>query len=160
MGFYDVPTFGPDRSIGYLIRILNRTCQARMEEVLASEDLTGTQWQTLVLLWFGEDMTCAAIARELAHDKGAMTRLLDELERRGLVVRERGVDDRRQFRVTLTHAGRDLTQRSKARVVALWNRLLDDWDPAEVERLIASLQRLRLTMEMPLDLAPLTEDAA
>ena len=44
-----------------------------------------------------------ALARDLAHDKGAMTRMIDTLEDKGLVERERDPDDRLAFEVDRLH---------------------------------------------------------
>lgn len=148
MGFYESSTFEPERSIGYLMRVINTVALAQLEPGLASEGLSNTQWQVLVSIYFNRGLTCAALARDLSHDKGAMTRLLDGLEERGLVGRERNVDDRRVVDVVLTPAGRDAAERGKTQVLACWNAWLADWAPTEVETLIAQLQRLRTTIAL------------
>ena len=147
MVFYESSDFEPDRSIGYLIRVINRAGFTRLEPALAAEGLSNTQWQALVLIYFDKGATCAALARDLAYDKGAMTRLIDGLEQRGLVERARHAGDRRMIELALTEAGRDAAERGKERAIGCWNRWLADWRPDEVETLIAGLQRLRTTIE-------------
>ena len=147
MSFYESSSFDPDRSIGYLIRVINQAALSRLEPAVASEGISYTQWQVLVSIFFDRGLTCAALARDLSHDKGAMTRLVDGLEARGLVTRERNVGDRRVFDLTLTEAGRDAALRGKDRMIGCWNGWLDDWDHGEVAALIGQLQRLRRTIE-------------
>ncbi|SFP69757.1 MarR family winged helix-turn-helix transcriptional regulator [Sphingomonas rubra] len=146
MGFYDESDFRPDRSIGYLVRRVHQLGIAGIESVFAAEGLTGTQWQALVSIWFGRGGTAAELARDLGHDKGAMTRLVDQLAERGWITRERTTEDRRCIRLVLTEEGVAVALRCKARVVACWNEWLADWPEGEVERLIDLLQKLRGTL--------------
>ena len=81
------------------------------------------------------------------HDKGAMTRLIDQMEARGWLSRQRDDEDRRLIRLTLTEAGTQKAIAAKRKVIACWNGILADWSDGEVADLIAMLQRLRGTME-------------
>ena len=147
MSFYESSTFEPDRSIGYLIRVINQAVLARIEPAVTAEGLSNTQWQVLVSIYFNRGLTCAALARDLSHDKGAMTRLVDGLEERGLLKRDRNAGDRRVFDLALTEAGRDAAERGRDRVVDCWNGWLEGWDHGEVEVLVTALQRLRTTID-------------
>ncbi len=53
----------------------------------------------------GRADTVAGCAREIGVDTGAMTRMLDRLEVKGFVVRNRSDDDRRIVNIELTKAG-------------------------------------------------------
>jgi len=147
MPYYDSDNFTPDCSIGYLARRAHQLGQSALVGVFDHYGLTGTQWSALMMLLSGKCDTCAALARDLAHDKGAMTRLIDQLDERGLVVRERISDDRRQVRVSLTEAGHDIAQRSRAAVIARWNEWLGDWSRKDVDTLVTLLRRLDATLE-------------
>lgn len=147
MDYYSTDDFEPDSSIGYLARRTYQIGSTALEPMFAEEGLTGVQWSALVSIWFERGTTCAALARDLNHDKGAMTRLVDTLEHQGWVTRVRDTEDRRIINLTLTAAGEAITGRCRARVIAYWNAVLKDWDKAEVAALIALLQKLRLTME-------------
>lgn len=137
----------PDSSPGYLLRVVQQMSAAGLENVLLQEGVNPTQWMALALLHFGLAETAGELARHLAYNRGAMTRLVVLLEARGLVVRARDTDDRRIVRLTLTDAGRELALRGRRKVKGLWNRWLRDWDADEVETLVRMLQRLRATME-------------
>ena len=145
--FYTPSNFDPDQSIGYLVRLINQAATPRLDAAIAAHGISYTQWQVLVSIFFNRGLTCAALARDLAHDKGAMTRLIDNLEERELVRRERNADDRRVVDLALTDKGRAVALRGKDRAIRCWNGWLDGWDAAEVEALIAQLQRLRHTIE-------------
>lgn len=147
MAFYSASDFGPDTSVGYLARRVHQIGTTALEPMFAEVGITGIQWSALVSLWFGRGTTCAELARDLGHDKGAMTRLVDTLEERGFVTRERSSDDRRIINLSLTAEGRAMALQGRTRVIECWNAWLGDWDHAEIETLIALMQKLRGTLE-------------
>ena len=147
MGFYSDADFLPDSSIGYLSKRIHQLAQAGLEPVFAAEGLTFVQWHALLSIYFGKGTTCAALARDLAYDKGATTRLIDALEARGWVTRTREDDDRRLVALKLTAKGEQVAHRCRTKVMDAWNGWLADWPQAEVAETIATLQRLRATME-------------
>lgn len=96
-------------SIGFLLaRLKGRITAVLDEELLAAAlDITHAQWVVLVRIANGMD-TCADLARSVGHDTGAMTRMLDRLEEKQLVVRERSAEDRRVVSIRLTAQGIEL----------------------------------------------------
>jgi DNA-binding MarR family transcriptional regulator len=147
MIFYTPESFNHDTSICYLVRRTHQLGMAALEPVFAAEDLTATQWSTMVTIHYMDAPTCIDVARDLAHDKGAMTRIVDALKERGFVTRERDESDRRNLRLSLTDEGRAVAMRCRAKVIEAMNEWLSDWEREEVERLIAGLRRLRTTFE-------------
>ena len=154
MGFYTEASFEPDCSLGYLVRRSHQLGFTALEPVFAAEGLNGTQWSALVSIWFGRGATATELARDLGHDKGAMTRLVDQLEERGWVRRERTTQDRRCINLALTEEGVAVALRCKRQVVARWNEWLADWPADDVRTLIRLLQKLRGTLaevDLPCD---------
>jgi DNA-binding MarR family transcriptional regulator len=77
----------------------------------------------------------------------SITRVVAELEARGLITRSIDEDDRRAFRIEVTQAGMDAVLRARAarsRVVA---DLLADLSPAEVAAIAAALPALERVLE-------------
>jgi len=108
----NTPAF-PDSgaSLGLLFRQLRDAMWARMKLELAKvgHDLTFSQYVTLKKLALGTaGVTDLARAAEL--NPGAMTRLLDRLETRGLVARSADPADRRALNIQLTDAGQAIWQ--------------------------------------------------
>ena len=147
MEFYSDADFLPDCSIGYLAKRVHQLAQAGLEPVFAAEGLSFVQWHALLSIHFGRGATSAALARDLAYDKGATTRLIDVLEARGWVTRHREHDDRRLVALKLTDEGNRVAHRCRARVMEKWNGWLADWPQADVAETIATLQRLRAKLE-------------
>jgi DNA-binding MarR family transcriptional regulator len=77
------------------------------EQLLKSAGLTGAQYNVLRILRGAEPdgLACRAIAdRMISHDPD-MTRLLDRMEKRGLITRERHTGDRRVVVTRITSQG-------------------------------------------------------
>lgn len=147
MRYYNAVDFVPDTSIGYHVRCIHQASAAALEPVFAEEGLTLSQWSALVSIHYGRGNTGADLARDLAHDKGAMTRLLDLLEGRGWVTRTRDADDRRCINLALTEQGRAVAERCRKRVAECWNGWLGNWAHEDVDAALAMLQRLRATVD-------------
>jgi len=147
MAFYTKSEFGPDCSLGYLARRIHQIGQSLIEPVFAAEGLSGTQWSALMSIMAGRAATCADLARDLSHDKGATTRLVDAMEQNGWVTRSRASDDRRVLNLELTADGEAVAIRCRDRIIEYWNMLLTDWDRAEIETLIELMQKLRMTLD-------------
>jgi DNA-binding MarR family transcriptional regulator len=140
--FYDVETFAPRVSIGYLLRRVGKLSTSRIEAAFDGRDISFTQWIVLALVSSGIADTCTALARDMDHDSGAMTRLIDQLEERGLVVRTRVEGDRRISRLSVTDAGRELAKTLVVSVVGVWNEIVAGLDPAETRQLIDTLTKV------------------
>lgn len=154
MPFYSDSNFDPENSIGYLIRRSEQLGTAALEPVFAAADITKTQWSALVAVHFNRATTCAELARDLGHDKGATTRLVDTLEERGWITRARADDDRRVVKLALTPAGSTIAAEIRDVVIGLWNDWLRDWEGSDITELIRLLQRLRDTLQQAPDESP------
>lgn len=104
--FYRAADYAPEESVGYLMRRVLALVAQEVERQLETSDLTNAQWVPLFKLSMGQASTVAELARQCHLDAGAMTRLLDRLEAKGLCRRVRSVADRRVVNIELTDAGR------------------------------------------------------
>ncbi|WP_242098318.1 MULTISPECIES: MarR family transcriptional regulator [unclassified Sphingomonas] len=147
MPFYESDGFTPETSVGYLTKRIQQLAAQRLEPVFAAAGTTYLQWSALVAIWWGREMTCAELARAIAHDSGATTRLLDVLEEKGWVERRRSLEDRRVVKLVLTQAGQAVAKECRATVAECWNGWLIDWEKEEAAMLLTLLQRLRTTLE-------------
>ena len=91
---------------------------------MAEHDLTGVQWGPLLIIDFGLGNTAAELARVGCVDTGAMTRMLDRLEAKGLLRRSRCPRDARVVRLELTDEGRRLCREIPYGLSRVLNRLL------------------------------------
>jgi MarR family transcriptional regulator, organic hydroperoxide resistance regulator len=86
------------------------TLGQQAEQMIRTVGLTGTQYNVLRILRGAgpEGLACRAIGdRMITHDPD-ITRLLDRMEKRGLISRERQKDDRRVVKTRITPGGLEL----------------------------------------------------
>lgn len=113
-----------------------------LDAQLAPLGITSTQWGLLKAIADGRGDTAADLSRQYGYDPGALTRILDRLERKGLVRRDRSQKDRRRVHIALTEAGRELTQGCLPYLVDAHNALLEGFSPEEFQGLMAYLSRI------------------
>jgi DNA-binding MarR family transcriptional regulator len=89
----------------------------------------------------GEPLTLRALAERLAADPPYVTLIVDDLEQRGLVLREPHPRDRRAKLVQLTAAGRAAAARAEA-IMDEPPAALRDATPEELARLLRILESL------------------
>jgi MarR family 2-MHQ and catechol resistance regulon transcriptional repressor len=84
---------------------------ARLSGLWAAAGLTEGQFGALEALYHLGPLVQRDLAAKLLRSGGNVTLVIDNLEKRGLVRRERDADDRRRITVHLTAAGRRLIRR-------------------------------------------------
>lgn len=114
---------------------------------LEAHGLTSVQWGPLMHLRKAGRATVAELARWLQVDAGAMTRLLDRLEKKGLCKRIRSTEDRRVVQVELTPEGVAAIADVPAVLAEVLNAHLAGFDRGEWEALKSYLQRMVETGE-------------
>ncbi|MEY2920889.1 MAG: hypothetical protein RL261_2194 [Pseudomonadota bacterium] len=139
---YRPQTYRSRDSVGYLIRRLYTLLLARFEGALAQADFTLTQWIVLIQLRDGISRTASDLASDLDHDSGALTRVLDQLERREFLSRRRSAHDRRIVELELTPSGRTIVEKLLPLVVEQTNIALAPLSKAEFAQLHDYLVRL------------------
>ncbi len=139
---YRPQTYRSRDSVGYLVRRLYTLLLARFEGALAQADFTLTQWIVLIQLREGVARTASDLASDLDHDSGAITRVLDQLERRGFVQRRRSSQDRRVVELKLTPAGKAIAEELLPLVVDQTNAALAPLSKSEFVQLHGFLARL------------------
>ena len=84
----------------------------------------------------------AELARTCEMDAGAMTRLLDRLEAKGLLRRTRSPDDRRVVNLELTEEGREAAAKIPVLLSVLQNECLSGFTAEEWQTLKSLLRRV------------------
>jgi DNA-binding MarR family transcriptional regulator len=140
--YYNAATLDANNSVGYLVKrcgvLMSQLAEGRFESL----SISFTQWIALVWLAQQEQVSATQLSAHLGHDMGALTRVVDELERRGFVRRERSSRDRRAVEIAITAAGRRQAQSAKRVIVELLNQLVEPYSDREIDTLICLLQRL------------------
>ncbi|MEG4170042.1 MULTISPECIES: MarR family transcriptional regulator [unclassified Microcoleus] len=97
-------------SLGYRLKLLAQLGSRRLQEVLEPFGLTPFHWLVLCCLWQEDGLPTSSIGDKLQQVGGTLTGVIDRMEERGLVRRERDTRDRRIWRIWLTDSGRELQE--------------------------------------------------
>ncbi len=119
--------------------------QWRAGEMFKRHELSPTQYNALRILRGAgpEGLTCSEIGERMINRDPDITRLMGRLERRGLVRRKRGRQDRRVIRTAITPAGLKLLKGLDRPVVALNRQMLGHLGKGRLQELIALLAMAR-----------------
>jgi DNA-binding MarR family transcriptional regulator len=110
-----------------------------------AEGVTGGQASLLAQIRMNPDLGVRDLAARAGVSAPAMTRYLDRMEKAGLVVRTRSVEDARRIRLALTPKGVRALRSVRRRRTAWLAERLEGLSPAElaaVDRAIEALSRL------------------
>lgn len=111
------------RALNAFIKLVRSadSVNARLAPALAQEALTESQFGALEALYHVGPLHQCDLGQKLLRTSGNVTMVVDNLEKRGLVRRERGQEDRRFVTVHLTDAGerliRDIFPRHAKRII-------------------------------------------
>ena len=139
--YYTLESLEANQSLGFLIKRCGIVMTQIAERRFESQPISFTQW--MVLIWLSQGPSSPSeLSAHLGHDMGALTRVADELERNGMVRRERSQHDRRAVELAITPDGRRQALAGKRIMVGLLNELVAPYSHTEVDILISLLQRL------------------
>lgn len=124
------------------IRRIVRAAEFASRDLARTTGLTPSQLIVLQIVAREGEPGAGAIAEAARLSQATVTALLDKLEARGLVLRNRGSQDRRRVSVELTQEGRrvlaDMPDVLQDRFAARFDKLAD-WEQASI---IAGLERV------------------
>lgn len=106
-----LPENDPHRMICRQLKLVTNSLVRRVDRHMQPLELTGMQWEPLLMLWLGRADTVAALARVIQMGDASMSRMLDRLEEKDLVRRERSELDRRVVNLHLTAKGRKVANK-------------------------------------------------
>jgi DNA-binding MarR family transcriptional regulator len=121
------------------------TLGAQAEQVVKTAGLTAPQYNVLrILRGAGRaGLACREIGERMISRDPDITRLLDRMEKRNLITRERQSDDRRVVKTHVTPEGLEVLKTLDRPVSALHKRQFQGIAPAKLKILAAMLEEIR-----------------
>ncbi|MEX3943461.1 MarR family winged helix-turn-helix transcriptional regulator [Paraburkholderia sp. BR10937] len=139
----EVRDYDLGESVGYLISRVKSTMSNMVTQRAVTElGVTSQQASILFMVATGKCTLAAELAREYGIDASAVTRLVDRLEKRGLLKRVRSSEDRRAVRLALTPEGLAIAARMPAIFRSVTEHLSAGFTPEEVGFLKSMLRRI------------------
>lgn len=136
------PEDGTHRMICRQIKMVMSSLTRRVDAHMQPLELTGMQWEPLMLVWLKRADTVAALARVSQVGVPSMTRMLDRLEQKDLLRRERSELDRRVVNLHLTPKGKKVANKIWPIVVEGMNVHLEGFKKEELNQLNDLLGRM------------------
>lgn len=141
----------PLHSLGSLITKTKWLVDAQFNRLLreAGLDVTPEQFAVLITVHHNPGVSQTEIARRGYKEKTNVSRIVETLVKRGLLVRREDGADRRAFRIYLTEEGERLNRRIFPTVARLNETASATLTTSELQRLLDLLESVRAALEMP-----------
>ncbi len=139
--FYAAKGYNPKHSIGGLLGRVKMKLMDALDAELEPLGISAAQYAIMVSLANGVD-SASGLCRSVSYDPGAMTRMIDRLERKELVRRVPCSEDRRVMRLALTEEGKAVYPQLVERAATVLNRRLRGFTKDEVRQLEHLLERM------------------
>ena len=149
MNIYDSDNYEPCRSVAHLVGQVRTEMLAALDRELMADrhvadiGVTAAQFIVMTRLAAAERKKSASdLCKEMSYDAGAMTRMIDRLESKGLIRRARCTQDRRLVYLEMTEQGRSVYPRLRELSMAIQNRFLRGFSRADARQLEGLLGRM------------------
>jgi DNA-binding MarR family transcriptional regulator len=138
----DLVRSGMDGFLGYHLRLAYLAISRHFAKAMAPVDLTQKQLGVLWLIGANGGVSQITIARELGMDRASMMAIVDRLQDRGLVLRERSRHDGRRQELYLTPQGRRVLAKARSIIGKHERWMTERFGDGETAALIDMLRRL------------------
>ena len=101
-----------ENQICFPMYVASKEIVRRYIPLLSALDLTYTQYITLLALWEKDHITVKELGEKLYLDSGTLTPLLNKLEKKGYIIKNKSDKDGRELVVIVTDEGLKLKQKA------------------------------------------------
>lgn len=119
----------------------------RGREAQRHDTLSFSQYAVLRVLVDGDEHPIGELAAAADVSPASATKMIDGLERSGLVARVRDVEDRRRVGVTITDDGRAALAGKDREIQVAWERVLLDAEQDEITAIATALRHVAAIYE-------------
>lgn len=128
--------------IGLLIHLANHFKDNLLNEYFSDSDITAPQFKVLISIFKGFSSP-VDVSKNVMMDGGALSRMIERMVKRELVVRQRHPEDKRQVLLALTEKGQAICQRFEQEGMrVLPARLMARLSPEEAKMLIQLITKM------------------
>jgi DNA-binding MarR family transcriptional regulator len=146
---YDIETYQPRKGVGHLLSRVRTEMLAALDTALGVDaelsalEISAAQFIVIAALALADTAKSASdLCKGMSYDAGAMTRMIDRLESKGLIRRNRRPEDRRVVYLELTEEGARAFPRMRLISMQVANRFLQGFSNTEARQLEGFLGRM------------------
>ena len=132
------------KQVGVYVNILNCRLKKYLAEVFKKNhvNLTAEQYLVMDTLWNEGTLTQQAIAFIIQKDKNSVTQFIDNLEKKGLVIRSVAKEDRRVNNIVVTAEGMALKDSTKQLAINTMEKAIDGISEADLQTFVSVLKKV------------------
>lgn len=108
--------------------------------------LTPEQFLLIDIIWNQGEMSQQKLADTMQKDKNSITKLINSLEKKGLIIRTRDENDKRSNIISLTHKSREMKNYAKETGIKMLDNILEGIDEEELRSFLSTLNKLTANM--------------
>lgn len=101
-----------DNQICFPLYVVSKEIIKKYKPFLDEFDITYTQYLVLLCLWENDNVLVKELGSRLYLDSGTLTPLLQKLEKKGYIKKNKGEGDGREVYISLTDSGRNLKEKA------------------------------------------------
>lgn len=135
-----------DKSIGMSINYVNKKIQRYLSINLEKYDITTEQWAVLLKLVEKEGINQKLLSKEVEKDQATLTRILDILERKSLIIRKKSPEDRRAFLIYTTDKGKELKEEVYPFIEKLFKNMIGGIPKDQLDLFVGVLSKINENM--------------
>lgn len=139
-----------DNRILESLRIIIRSVEMYSKQLSSKYNITGPQLSCLLMVGQQQPITASRIARSIHLSASTVVGVLDRLEEKKLIARQRDEHDRRKIYVSLTPSGEEVVRESPPPLQEKLLRALADLSELEQSTIALSLERIAALVNEPL----------
>lgn len=135
-----------DEQVLIALRKIIRAIDMHSKKLEKASGLTGPQILVLKAILEHDKVTAGDIARDVNLSQATVTSILDRLQKKNYIKRDRSVDDKRKVMISITDSGNDVYRNAPTLLQENFTQefsQLKDWEQSQI---IASLQRVASMM--------------
>lgn len=124
----------------------------QLNKLISNGDLSQGEYLVLRNIWLSNNgmssygiqgyIKAADLSDMLELSRPSITRILNDLERRGLITRNIDSQDRRSVKIELTEAGIEAIEKANRRILSIAERLVASLGESDTDKLIESINKL------------------
>ena len=132
---------------GNLMGMLHRALRRKYDSQLKVFGLTPCQFEVLVTLWEEDGILLSELGRRVSRDGPTITGVVDRMEKKMLVKRERDPRDRRVVRVVLTSKSKGMEEQLSTTKKQILEKIARNLSTREIRQLETILVKVVKNME-------------
>lgn len=137
------------KSIGFILINTSMRIKDELRKGFGEQgyDVTPDQFAVLIRLWKEDGLSQKELSERTLKTKSNITRILDSMEKKELIVRQTNKEDRRSFSIVLTNKGENLRTELISIAIDMNNKIFKGITSEEKKKLLGILEKIAINLE-------------